>query len=225
LGAAINVVGSAKVPLSLAGDGQQPVSVWPVEGQKEALRLVLQALDPDELAIPAGLWSGLAPVENRDADAERFTSSAGYLFSPQDGARAVAEIVVGGLLDPQRVERLAVISRQQENALSPQAVISALVNAGFSGRAKTPAQQDLAAVVQSQIAERLMILAVNSEATPEVRAIALAGVREVQTAVKNSPVKTPARDRIEQEIILFLQSPSQNTPKVKSSGAPAGPPV
>ena len=103
LGAAINVVGSAKVPLSLAGDGQQPVSVWPVEGQKEALRLVLHALDPAELAIPAELWSRLAPVENRDADAERFTSSAGYLFSPQDGARAVAEIVVGGLLDPQRV--------------------------------------------------------------------------------------------------------------------------
>ena len=225
LAAAINVVGSAKIPPSLAGDGQPPVSVWPADAQKEALRLVLHALDPAELTIPAGLWSTLAPVENRDGDPERFTSSAGYLFSPQDGARAIADIVVGGLLDPQRVQRLAVISQQQEKALSPQAVISALVNAGFSGEARTAAERDSAAVVQSQIAERLMILAANPDATPEVRAAALAGVREVQAAVKTSTAKTPALDRINQEIILFLQNPSQNTPKVKPSGAPAGPPV
>jgi Met-zincin len=225
LAAAINVVGSAKVPLSLAGDGQQPVSVWPADGQREALRLVLHALDPVELTIPAGLWSALAPVENRDADPERFTSSAGYLFSPQDGARAIADIVVGGLLDPQRVERLGVISRQQESALSPQAIISALVSAGFSAKAETSAEKDLAAVVQTQIAERLMILAANPDATPEVQAVALAGVREVQNAVKNSTAKSPALDRIDQEITLFLHNPNQNMPKLKPSGAPAGPPV
>jgi hypothetical protein len=225
LAAAINVLGSAKVPLSLAGDGQQPVSVWPADGQREALRLVLRALDPAELTIPAGLWSELGPVENREADAERFTSSAGYLFSPQDGARAVAEIVVGGLLDAQRVERLAVISLQDGNALSPQTVISALIKAGFAGEAKTAAQRDLAGVVQSQIAERLMILAANSEATPEVQAVALAGVHEVQNAVKKGTAKSAALERIDQEITLFLRSPSQNTPKIKSSGAPAGPPV
>lgn len=225
LAAAVNVVGSAKVPLSLAGDGQQPVSAWPADSQREALRLVLRALDPAELAVPAGLWSALAPVENRDADPERFTSSAGYLFSPQDGARAVAEIVVGGLLDPQRMQRLAVISQQQENALSPHAVVSALVSAGFGGKAETSTQKDLAAAVQTHIAERLMILAANSDATPEVRAVALAGVREVRDAVKNSAAKTSTLDRIEQEIMLFLQNPSQNTPKIKPSGAPAGPPV
>src|SRR5262249_24031156 len=152
LAAAVNVVGSARVPLSLAGDGQQPVSIWPAESQKEALRLLLHALDPDELTIPAGLWSALAPVENRDAHPERFTSSAGYLFSPQDGAAVVAEIVVGGLLDSQRMQRLAVISLQQENALSPQAVVSSLVNTGFSKTGTSPENQ-VAAVVQTQIAE------------------------------------------------------------------------
>ena len=43
LGAAINVVGSAKIPLSLAGDGQKPVIIWPAESQKEALQLALGA--------------------------------------------------------------------------------------------------------------------------------------------------------------------------------------
>jgi len=140
LGAAINVVGSAKIPLSLAGDGQVPVNIWPAESQKEALRLVVQALAPAKLSIPADVWRALAPLENRDPDSERFTSSAGYLFSPQDGARAVAEIVAGGLLNPQRMQRLAVISRQDAQALPPGNVVSALVTAAFSDAAKTGAE-------------------------------------------------------------------------------------
>jgi hypothetical protein len=225
LGAAINVVGSAQIPPSLAGDGQPAVSVWPAKSQKEALRLVLHALKPGELNVSAELWKALAPVENRDPDPERFTSSAGYLFSPQDGARAVAEIVVGGLLDPKRMQRLAVISREDAQAPSPGSVVSALLAEVFSNRTGTPAEQDLAGVVQSQVAERLMILAANSEATPEVRAIALAGVHEVQNALKTSTARSDMREQLDHEITLFLQNPLQNTPKLGPPGAPAGPPV
>ena len=218
-------MGSAKVPLSLAGDGQEPVIIWPAESQKEALQLALSALNPAQLSVPAEVWKALAPVENRDSDPERFTSSAGYLFSPQDGARAVAEIVVGGLLIPRRMQRLAVISRQDAQALSPGSVVSALVTTAFSDTAKTPAERDLAGVVQTEVAERLMVLAANSDATPEVRAVALAGVREVQSAVKKNAARGPVLEQIDHEIILFLQNPEQNTPKLKPSGAPPGPPV
>ena len=225
LGAAINVVGSAKVPLSLAGDGQQPISIWPAASQKEALQLALSALNPSQLSVPAEVWKALAPVENRDPDPERFASSAGYLFSPQDGARAVAEIVVGGLLDPKRMQRLAVISEQDGQAPSPKSVVTAMVAAAFSDNAKTPTERDLAGVVQTEVAARLMVLAANSEATPEVRAVALAGVRDVQSAVKKNPVRSPVSEQLDHEITLFLQNPEQNTPKIKTSGVPAGPPV
>jgi hypothetical protein len=137
----------------------------------------------------------------------------------------VAEIVVGGLLNPQRMQRLAVISQQEGQAPSPANVISALVSAAFSDSAKNPAERDLAGVVQTEVADRLMILAANSDATAEVRASALAGVREVQSAAKKKTARGPVLEQIDHEIILFLQNPEQNTPKVKSSGAPAGPPV
>jgi hypothetical protein len=225
LGAAINVIGSAKVPLSLAGDGQEPIILWPAESQKEALQLVLSALNPSQLNVTPEVWKALAPQENRDADAERFTSSAGYLFSPQDGARAVAEIVVGGLLEPRRMQRLAVISEQDSRAPSPRSVVSALLTAAFSDAAKTATERDLAGVVQTEVAEQLMVLAANSDATPEVRAVALAGVHEVQSAVKKSTTRGPMAEQLDHEIMLFLQNPERNTPKVKSSGAPPGPPV
>jgi hypothetical protein len=225
LGAAINVIGGAEIPLSLAGDGQKPIIIWPAESQKEALQLALNSLNPAQLNVSGEIWKALAPPENRDSDPEQFTSSAGYLFSPQDGARAVAEIVVGGLLNPQRMQRLAVISQQEGQAPSPANVISALVSAAFSDSAKNPAERDLAGVVQTEVADRLMILAANSDATAEVRASALAGVREVQSAAKKKTARGPVLEQIDHEIILFLQNPEQNTPKVKSSGAPAGPPV
>ena len=100
-----------------------------------------------------------------------------------------------------------------------------MVSAAFSDNAKTPAERDLAGVVQTEVAERLMVLAANSEATPEVRAAALAGVREVQSAAKKNTARGPVMEQIDHEITLFLQNPEQNTPKLKSSGAPAGPPV
>lgn len=225
LAAAINVVGGAKVPPSLAGDGQQPVSLWPARSQNEAIQLLLNALNPAELETPAALWKALAPEENRGPDAERFASSSGYLFSPQDGARAVAEIVVGGLLDPRRVERLAVLSQEDPTQPSPSSVIAALVSAGFPGSAKTSGQKELQGVVQTEIAERLMVLAVNPVATPETQSAALAGVHQVQAAVKKNPARSSTLDRLEHEINLYLQSPSQNTPRLKPAGAPAGPPV
>lgn len=224
LAAAINVIGSAKVPLSLAGDGQTPVSVWPADSQKAALQLVLQALSPSKLDVPPALWKALAPNENLDDDPERFTSSAGYLFSPQDGARAVAEIVVGGLLDRQRMERLAVLSHEDANQLSPASMISQLVSSGFSN-SSNPAEEDLAEVVQTEIAEQLMVLAADEKATPEVQAAALAGVRDVQREIKARDEQSAALQRLDHNITLFLLDPHQNVPKPNPSGAPPGPPV
>lgn len=224
LAADVNVVGSATIPLSLSGDGQKPVNIWPAAGQKEAIQLALQALQPAQLAVPPALWRELAPVENTDRDPEQFVSSAGYLFSPQDGARAVSEVVIGGLLDPERMERLAVISRQDQSAPSPAYVISAIVHAGFPAQATTPQQKDLAEVVQTEIAGRLMMLAANAKATPEVQAAALAGVDEVNASLSRAAADATTRF-LKREIQLYLQNPQQNLPKLPSSGAPEGPPT
>ena len=223
LGAALGVVGSAKIPASLNGDGQQPVEVWPAASQREALQLVLRALDPKELAIPASLWKLLVPPEGDRSDPERFTSSAGYLFSPQDGARAVSEIVVGGLLDPQRMERLAVIAHQSQDGVSPSEVVSALVREGFQDNSPNGEAVEVNAPVQAQIAERLMLLSSDGAATPEVQSIALAGVFDVQKIVHGRA--DAGSRRLDHEIELFLSNPKQNLPKLAPSGVPPGPPV
>jgi len=230
LGAAINVIGSAKIPPALVGDGQAPVAIWPDASQREALQLVLRALDPKELEIPASLWKLLAPTEPDDEDAERFNSSAGYLFTKEDGARAVADIVAGGLLDAQRMQRLAVIANMNAGTLSPGEVVGALVKTAFGARPPgaggpltTGGLNPIGDAVRAQVAEHLMLLAGDGTASPEVQATALAGVVNVQKIVRGD--QSPGARRLEREINLFLSDPHQNTPKLKSSGVPPGPPV
>lgn len=223
LGAAVNVVGSAQIPLSLTGDGQPVITPWPAASQKEALRLMLSALAPSELDVAPSLWKALAPTENREASPERFTSSAGYLFSQEDGARAVAEVIAGGLLNPERLQRLLVLSHEDANMPGPSYVITELVAAGFDTHPRA-GQGGLAGVVQTEIAERLMMLATSAEATPEIQAVALTGVLQVQARVDRVP-NEPNAERLKHEIKLFLENPKQNTPQLRPSGAPPGPPV
>ncbi|ABF43438.1 conserved hypothetical protein [Candidatus Koribacter versatilis Ellin345] len=215
LGAAVNVVGSAKVPPALVGDGNKPFEVWPADQQREALNLLTSALDPRELRIAPEVWSALVPLENRDyADNERFKSPSGYVFSPQDGARAVADVVVGGLLMPRRIERLIAIHTEDANAVGADEVIDALVK-----RAAADANDPLGEVVQSSVAEQLMALAADETATPETQAAAYRGILASQQAIGTS------NPRLANEIERFLRDPKNNTPKPKPSGAPEGPPV
>lgn len=222
LAAAINVIGGAKVPPSLVGDGQQPVIPWPAGSQREALRLVLRALDPKELDIPPALWKMLAPPEAERPDPERFDSSAGYLFSPHDAARAVSGIVVAGLLDPQRLQRVATLARQTPGMPTPAEIIGALLRSTFEGPGRGEGA-DLAGVVQTDVAERLMLLAVDAGARPETQAAALAGVREVKRRVAAG--QSPLWRRLDHEVQLFLADPQRNLPRLNPSTAPPGPPI
>jgi len=221
LASAINTIGSAKVPLTVAGDGQKPLEIWSPQSQREALQLCLQALRPDQMEVPSRIWNSLVQHENAGADPEAYKSSAGYLFSPYDGARSIAEIVYGGLLDPERLARMDSIHHFDSSSPSANEVVSALVKSAFAPTAT--AHADLAAVLQNELADRLMILAADDNATDEVRAQAWTGVSSVSAHVKTSQTGNAAA--IERRIEAFIRDPKQNVPKLKPSGAPAGPPV
>jgi len=224
LASAINTVGSAKIPPTLAGDGQKPMQIWDPQGQREVIRLCLQALRPDQMEISSRIWNDLVQHENRDVDPESYKSSAGYLFSPYDGARSIAEIVFGGLLDPERLARMDSIHYFHNSSPSAGEVISSLVGGVFVPQHTKPEElkfNSLAYVVQNQLADQLMILALDENATPEVRSEAWSGVSEVAGAARGTVGNVNLAARVE----LFMRDPKQNAPKLKSSGAPAGPPI
>jgi hypothetical protein len=224
LASAISTVGSAKIPPALAGDGQKPMEVWDPQSQREAIRLCLQALRPDQMEVPSRIWNDLVQHENRDQDPEAYTSSAGYLFSPYDGARSIAEIVIGGLLDPVRLARADSIHHFDNTSPEASEVISTLVKTAFPEETVQPQKpSDLSGVVQNQLSDQLMVLAADENSTPEIRAEALAGVNSVYGIVKANRSATFAS--IARAIEAFIRDPKANVPKLKPSGAPPGPPI
>ncbi|MGH9524114.1 MAG: zinc-dependent metalloprotease [Terriglobales bacterium] len=217
LAAAVNVVGGAKIPPSVKGDGLKPVEIWPAASQKEALELLTSALRPPQLTqFPPNLWQYLAPPSQRDPEA--FRSSAGYVFAEEDGAREISSVVAGGLLDPERLQRADVLHQHDAQSPSAKDIVDALVKTATADSAN-PVHQ----AVEADIAERLMILSQNETATLAVRAVALAGVEGIEKSL--NPMDSTFKFGLSREIDLFLRDPKNNTPKLKPSGAPPGPPV
>ena len=228
LASAVNVIGGAKIPPSLSGDGQKPLEIWSPADQREALHLALQELRPEELEIPANIWHSLIQHENDDDNPESYRSSAGYLFSPYDGARSVAETVLEPLLDVSRLDRLNSIHHFETSAPSSHEVISLLVGNVFANSAATAGdpKSDFVDVVQDELANRLMILAADENAPPEVRSEAWAGVNLIYARLHEGAAGRSMTSRdIERKIDAFKRDPKQNVPKIRPSGAPAGPPI
>ena len=221
LAAAANVVGSAKIPPALVGDVNKPFEVWSPDQQREALRLLIAALDSKELRIAPEVWSSLSPGENLEAeDKERFQSPAGYVFSPQGAARAIADVVFGGLLEPRRIERLIAIHSEDTKAPDADEIITTLVTGVFRPDGGDDLERQ---VIQTDLAERLMDLAADDNATPQTQAAAWSGVMQVQTALKGT--HSANAERLAGEIERFRQDPKNNSPKIKPAGAPEGPPI
>jgi hypothetical protein len=102
-------------------------------------------------------------------------------------------------------------------------VVSMLVKSTFASTATPPKSSDLADVVQNELADRLMILAADDNATPEVRSEAWTGVNSIYSQTKTS--QNGSARNISRRIEAFMRDPKQNVPKLKPSGAPAGPPI
>jgi len=218
--AATNVIGSAKIPPALAGDKQKPLEVWPQVSQREALHLLAVTLEPKNLKISPELWQWLVPTEDSSRDNERFQSTAGYVFSPQDGARAIAELVVNGLLDPERFERLRAIRTFDKAALSSDEVVGTLLEAAFE---QSVSDAETQAVLQTALADRLMWLAVNEKATSATQAEAWKGLDNLEDRLKSS---TGASGRaLAAQIKLFRNDPAHTLPKRRTALPPAGPPI
>lgn len=122
-------------------------------------------------------------------------------------------MVAGGLLDPERLQRADVLHQQDAEAPAAYDVVEALV------KTATAASGHFA--VKADIAERLMILSQNEAATPRVRADAFVGVEEIRKSLQAGV----GDEGLAHEIDLFVRDPKNNTPKLKPSGAPPGPPV
>jgi hypothetical protein len=176
-------IGGMTYASTVRGDAQ--TATRPIGGaeQRTALRALLAALQPAELAIPDTVLSLLGPrpsgyegaVNNSNSPVgELFRGRTDPAFDELSAARTLAQMIVDGILQRERAARLVAFAGRGPNMLTLGETIDSLVARTWDA-ADAGAPIKLVAlrrVTQRAVADRLLSLAADTAALPEVRAMA-----------------------------------------------------
>jgi hypothetical protein len=188
-------IGGMEYSNAVRGDEQQATRPVAYQQQMDALRLMLDALRPEELAIPDTVLTLMAPgAASVTPPVELFQSRTRPAFDELSAAQTLAQMIVDMVLQRDRAARLVEFATRGSGPhLTLGGTIDALVGATWDGPApSTPKLASLQRAAQRTVADKLLMLAADVEAAPQVRAMAelkitdlRARARSRQTAAKS----------------------------------------
>ncbi|MGH9836792.1 MAG: zinc-dependent metalloprotease [Blastocatellia bacterium] len=202
--------------------------IVPAARQREALKVILETIKVEELAIPQNVLALIPPVATgfEGGTAEYFSRRTDPAFDPLAAATIGADLALGALLDPNRAARL--VQFHAENTANPdfKEVIDAIIAATW----KTPAPQNayhraIQRSTQSLTAQKLMNLAGDENVSPLVRAEATAALRGLNATLKATANADAHRRATQEEIERFLNRPDAVRQQTRPLPPPPGDPI
>ncbi len=186
LNALSKTIGGMEYSNAVRGDGQQATRPIAYQQQANALRDMLAALRPEELAIPDTVLSLMSPNATAVTPfVELFGSRTRPAFDELGAGQTLAQMIVDMILQRDRAARLVQFATRGSGPhLTLGATIDALVNATWNGAAATPKLAALQRVAQRVVTEKLLYLAADSDASPEVRAMAALKVGDLRNRAR-----------------------------------------
>jgi hypothetical protein len=167
-------IGGMEYANAVRGDGQQVTRPVPPAAQRAALSALLGGLEPGELAIPDTVLTLLGPRPFAYGGSEElFRSRTRPAFDELGAARTLAGMVVDAVLQRDRAARLVGFAPRQRDALGLAEVVDSLV--ARTWRPDVAASEKFNAlrrVTSRAVADRLIELAADTGAAPEVREMA-----------------------------------------------------
>ena len=174
-------IGGMEYTNPLRGDAQQATRPIPRAQQIAALRQLLTALRPEELAIPDTVVTLMVPgAGGVTPQVELFGTRTRPAFDELGAARTLAQMVVDMLLQRERAARLVQFATRPGPQLTLSALVDSIVDATWRPTRTAPKEGAIQRVTQRALVDRMILLAADSVAAPEVRDIVelkLAGLR------------------------------------------------
>lgn len=176
----VKTVGGMEYHFALRGDGMQATRPLSGAAQRRALSALLATLQPWELAIPDTVLTLLAPRPfGVSGGAELFGSQARPMFDELGAARTLAQSIIDAILQRDRAARLVFFATRDDDPLLLGEAIDSLVAATWRrdaaaerGRGHEARKfRALRRVTRRAVADRLMLLAADAAAAPDVRAM------------------------------------------------------
>jgi hypothetical protein len=165
-------IGGMEYSNPLSGDAQQATRPIPRDQQLAALRQLLSALEPEELIIPDTIVTLMVPgAAGVTPQVELFGTRTRPAFDELGAARTLAQMVVDMLLQRERAARLVQFATRPGPQLTFPALIDSLLGATMRPTRAGAKPAAVQRVAQRAVVDRLILLAADSMASPEVRAI------------------------------------------------------
>lgn len=234
LNAALKSIGGMYFTYAIkTDDGINPAKYREIvqpERQREALNAILATIKPEELAFPAKIIELIPPRASGfdNGTGEYFQKRTEPVFDSIGAATIAADLAISGLLEPSRAARM--IEFNAQNAKYPH--FREAVNALVSQIWKTPVSTNnyyaaISSAEQNLLAQRLMDLAENAEASAQVRATANEALYQLNESLKiNLRRASDGQQRlIQQDIERFLTRPDAPRVKTPALPVPQGDPI
>ena len=166
-------IGGMEYSNAIRGDGL--VATRPIEGarQRRALDALISAMSPSELAIPDTVLTLLGPRPfSYGPYVELFSSRTRPAFDELGAARSLAQMIADAILQRERTARLVQFANRGESPLTLSETIDRLTE-GWKSPSSSESRKTAALrrVAQRAVADRMLNLAADKEAAPEVRAL------------------------------------------------------
>ena len=164
-------IGGMEYANPLSGDGQQATRAVPEAQQTRALTMLVAALSPAELAIPDTVVALMVPgASGVTPPVELFGTRTRPAFDELGAARTLSQMIVDAILQRERAARLV---QQSVRGQAPSFGDVVRTVKAATWDAPVPTDRKLAAiqlVTQRALVDRLIALAADEGAMPEVRA-------------------------------------------------------
>jgi len=227
------LVGGMEYAYAVRGDGQQPTRWVEASVQRQALDLLLEALQPEALAIPLEVLEQLAPKAfgyEGNTTAEEFRSHTWPAFDELGAARTLAASIVDAVLHRNRAARLVAFAAHHPSGPGLTDVVQALLDATWrQAEPRDPRLQALARVTQRVVLDRLLELAGDAEATVEVRAVAEWALSDLAVGLEVAEVPDAMGAALQElalrDIQRFLRRTDDATRRSVPLPSPPGSPI
>jgi hypothetical protein len=165
-------IGGMEYANAVRGDRVQATRPIDAAVQRRALTALIAALQPAELAIPDTVLTLLGPRPfSYQPYVELFSSRTRPAFDELSAARTLAQMIVDGILQRERAARVVTFQSRLRDPLTLGEVIDALTNDWSSTSAGSAKLDALKRVAQRSVVDRMLLLAADKEAAPEVRSL------------------------------------------------------
>jgi hypothetical protein len=178
-------IGGVEYHHAVRGDGQQFTRPLPGAQQREALRMLLNAVTPRELAIPDTVITLLGPRPfGYPPYVELMNSRTRPTFDELGAARTLAQMVLDAVLQRDRLARLVQFSAHDPQTLTVWELLDTIERTVMPATAPVNARdRALQRTTQRAYVDRLITVAADKDASPEVRALLDHRLRTLTTAL------------------------------------------